>query len=83
MVAKVQQHQTHIHSYLWVSKVDLHDESYSDSRGKGETGCDDDCQSISLAGTVFCKGVSGGLMQRCYIMASQVRSRGGETLEAS
>ena len=49
--------------YLWISKVNLDDERYSDSYGEGETGCDDDRQSISLAGTVFCEGVSGGLPQ--------------------
>lgn len=83
LATKVQLQITHIDPYLRVSKVDLHDESYSDSCGEGETSCDDDCQSISLAGTVFRKGVFGGLLQGCDIMASQVRGWGGETLEAS
>lgn len=63
-----------IHTYLWVSKVDLHDESYSYSCSESETGCDDDCQSIPLTGTLFCKGVSACLPQRSDILASQVRS---------
>lgn len=74
MVTKVQLQITHIQLYLWVSKVDLHDERYSNSCGKGETGCDDDRQSISLAGAAFCKGVFGGLLQGCKFIASQVRS---------
>lgn len=69
--------------HLRVSKVDLHDESHSDTCGKGETGCDDDCQPISLAGTAFSKGVFSGLPQGYKIIASQVRSWRGETSEAS
>lgn len=45
--------QTHTHTHLWVSEVDLHDESNSDSCGKGEAGCDDDSEAISLAGTAL------------------------------
>lgn len=41
------------HTHLWVSEVDLHDESNSDSCSKGEAGCDDDSEAISLAGTAL------------------------------
>lgn len=74
MVTQVKLQVTHVHPYLWFSEVDLHDESYSDSCGEGETSCDDDRESISLTGTVFCKGVFGGLPQGRNIMAGQVRS---------
>lgn len=51
------------HVYLGVSKVDLHDESYSDPCGEGETGRDDDGQPVPLAGAVFFERVSVGLLQ--------------------
>lgn len=69
-------------AYLWVSKVDLHDESHSNPCGKGEAGCDDDCQPISLAGAALCEGVFSRLMQRSQVVAGQVRSWGWETLKA-
>lgn len=69
--------------YLRVPEVDLHDESHSDPCGKGEAGCDDDRQPISLAGAALCEGVLGSLVQRRQIVAGQVRCGGWEALKAS
>lgn len=69
--------------YLRVPEVDLHDESHSNPRGKGEASCDDDCQPIPLAGAALCEGVFGSLVQRHQIVAGQVRSRGWEALKTS
>lgn len=72
-----------VERYLRVPEVDLHDESHSDPCGKGEAGCDDDRQPISLAGAALCEGVFGSLVQRRQIVAGQVRCGGWEALKAS
>lgn len=61
--AQFRQQTAEVEPYLWVSKVDLHDESHSNPCGKGETGCDDNCQPISLAGAALCERVFSRLMQ--------------------
>lgn len=76
------QQTAEVETYLWVSEVDLHNKSHSNTCGKGEAGCDDDCQPISLAGAALCEGVFSRLMQRSQVVAGQVRSWGWETLKA-
>lgn len=72
MVREVQLRTACICRYLRISKVDLHYERDSHACGEGETGCYDDCQSVSLAGTALCKGVSGGLPQGRNIVARKI-----------
>lgn len=72
MVREVQLRIARIRRYLRISKVDLHDERDSHACGEGETGRYDDCQSVSLAGTAFCKGVCGGLPQGRNIVARKI-----------